>query len=279
MKKSTFLTFLISLVFVAVQAQISETSTPNLDIPDGDLANPATDIITISNATSDPVTDVTVAVRINHTWIGDLAITLTAPDGTVAELLMNPGTLDGTMFGCSQNNINAIFTDAGASVVEGACQSSAWDEATGNPGEETYAISGDWQANTQDGTAVDLSATFSTITDINGDWTLTVSDKANQDNGDLEEWTVNIFGPTLGLSEASIADFKVFPNPAQNTLNVRAGNTIDAIQVYNLIGQEVLRDNPSTSERQINISNLQRGIYIVQVTVEEVTETIRLIKR
>jgi len=279
MKKTTFLTLLISLLFVAVQAQISETSTPNLDIPDGDLANPATDIITISNATSDPVTDVTVDVRINHTWIGDLAITLTAPDGTVAELLMNPGTLDGTGFGCSFNNINATFTDAGAGSVEGECQASEWDEATDNPGEETYAISGDWQANAQDGTVVDLSATFSTITDINGDWTLTVSDKANFDNGDLEEWTVNIFGPTLGLNEVSIADFKVFPNPAQNTLNVRAGNTIDAIQVYNLIGQEVLRDAPVANERTLDISNLQTGAYFVKVTVDGVQKTTRIIKQ
>ena len=60
---------------------------------------------------------------------------------------------------------------------------------------------------------------------------------------------------------------------------MRAENTIESIQVYNLIGQEVLRDTPLTNARLLDISNLQTGAYFVKVSVDGVQETTRIIKQ
>ena len=80
------------------------TSTPNLGIPDdgymGTLASMASDTI---NASALPVghvvTDITVEMAINHSWIGDLTVKLRSPDQTVLTILNRPASTapdDGT---------------------------------------------------------------------------------------------------------------------------------------------------------------------------------------
>lgn len=61
----------------------------------------------------------------------------------------------------------------------------------------------------------------------------------------------------------------LYPNPANKELNISAeGFTIDEITIYTLTGQQVMQ------ERSVNgildISRLQPGMYIVEVTVENV---------
>ncbi|MGV6831322.1 MAG: proprotein convertase P-domain-containing protein [bacterium] len=267
MKKTTLLTFLFSICLFCAQAQISITSDPdpNADIPDAITSHTEPGIldndIVIGNNTGDIITDVTVDVVITHSWVGDLILTLESPAGTTVQLMARPGTEpnDGPGFGCSEDNVDATFSDAGTDgPSEAACDVGVGVVGSFTPYEPLSAFDGETAG---------------------GTWTLTVEDYGAGDLGTLDSWTLNISGPTLGTGDNEIVDFKVFPNPAQNTLNVRAGNTIDAIQVYNLIGQEVLRDTPSTNERTLDISNLQTGAYFVKVTVDGIQETTRIIKQ
>lgn len=69
-----------------------------------------TDTITIS----DPVDLewVEVDINVDHSWIGDLEITLTSPDGTVSTLVDRPGVTSGNQFGTSQDDIRFVLTSA-----------------------------------------------------------------------------------------------------------------------------------------------------------------------
>ena len=59
----------------------------------------------------------------------------------------------------------------------------------------------------------------------------------------------------------------IYPNPAHQELNISTeGHTIDEVMIYTLKGQQVLRDRPV--DGTIDISHLQSGMYIVEVTVE-----------
>jgi hypothetical protein len=61
---------------------------------------------------------------------------------------------------------------------------------------------------------------------------------------------------------------KVYPNPAQDLLNVHlnGGQEFETLLVYNLTGQVVYQmTGLKTNRAQINVSNLQDGLYIVSI--------------
>ncbi|WP_452221021.1 T9SS type A sorting domain-containing protein [Lacinutrix salivirga] len=72
--------------------------------------------------------------------------------------------------------------------------------------------------------------------------------------------------------------FSYYPNPVNNTLSLQSQKEISNVAVFNMLGQEVLRNAPNTVNNDVDMSNLQSGAYFVQVTISGTTETIRVIK-
>ena len=73
------------------------------------------------------------------------------------------------------------------------------------------------------------------------------------------------FEEGLPLSEDLL---KVFPNPANNYINVHLNglNDFEKVAVHNLMGQEVIRiENMLTNRTQLDISKLHNGFYILSV--------------
>jgi len=83
---------------------------------------------------------------------------------------------------------------------------------------------------------------------------------------------------TSGIADAIVEGFKMYPNPVENTLHLSAVNTIDALSVYNMLGQEVLQSTPSTTEVALDMSSLPTGTYIVKVQAGEQIGSYSLIK-
>ena len=73
----------------------------------------------------------------------------------------------------------------------------------------------------------------------------------------------------LNISNLSNENFhtsfslSVYPNPAQNILNIQTAETIKEINVYDILGKKVAVSQVSTNS--IDFSNLAQGIYIVKV--------------
>ncbi|WP_397362510.1 T9SS type A sorting domain-containing protein [Olleya sp. R77988] len=76
----------------------------------------------------------------------------------------------------------------------------------------------------------------------------------------------------------SNALFSYYPNPVNNTLTLKAEKKISNISVYNMIGQEVYKNIPNSVNNILDMSNLQSGAYFVKVTIDNVTETVKVIK-
>jgi hypothetical protein len=68
----------------------------------------------------------------------------------------------------------------------------------------------------------------------------------------------------------------MYPNPTQTTLNISSKTTIDKIIVTDLTGKKVLDQNQNTT--QVNVQNLAKGIYILEVYMGEDKETRKFIK-
>ena len=75
------------------------------------------------------------------------------------------------------------------------------------------------------------------------------------------------------------AAFTYYPNPVKNTLTLNAQNTIENVIVFNMLGQVVLKAIPNTITSDLDTSSLQTGTYFVQVTIANVTKTVRVIKQ
>ncbi|WP_369995739.1 T9SS type A sorting domain-containing protein [Winogradskyella sp.] len=100
-------------------------------------------------------------------------------------------------------------------------------------------------------------------------------------NNDLKG-TFNIcaWTPTgLSIDDDTLSSFTYYPNPVKNTLTLNAQNTIENVTLYNMLGQEVLRATPNTINSEVDMSSLSNGSYFVQVTIANITKTIRVIKQ
>ena len=162
---------------VASQIGQSGTVTPNetLPLPITDN-NPAGVTSTITVAEDITLTDLEVGVEIDHTWVGDVFISLTSPGGTTVTLLDRPG-VPGSTFGCSDNDMDVVFSDAASVNPETTCNATTpWLTGPVLPASPLSAFDGE-----------------STV----GTWTLTVSDNAGGDTGQIVNWSLI---PTPGFS-------------------------------------------------------------------------------
>ena len=82
----------------------------------------------------------------------------------------------------------------------------------------------------------------------------------------------------LATDTFSSTNFKSFPNPVQNVLNLSYDKNITSISVMNLLGQVVLTNNFENKEAKIDMTTLTTGTYMVKVTSENEVKTIKVIK-
>lgn len=83
----------------------------------------------------------------------------------------------------------------------------------------------------------------------------------------------------LSADEFTTSNFSIYPSVADATIQISAENSIDEIAMYNVIGQEVLRQDIGTTQTTINISSLTKGVYFVKVSVNGATAVKRIIKK
>ncbi len=73
--------------------------------------------------------------------------------------------------------------------------------------------------------------------------------------------------------------FSYYPNPVTDVLNLSYNQTITKVSVYNLLGQEVIAKSINTNIGQVDMSNLANGTYVVRVTADNQTKTIKVLKQ
>jgi hypothetical protein len=102
---------------------------------------------------------------------------------------------------------------------------------------------------------------------------------------------VNCFGTTAGpvwsfttglalsVEENQLEIFSAYPNPTSNVLNIKTTKEIDNFTVFNLLGQNVATYSKNDiSNDSIDLSELSKGLYLVKISAEGTTQTIRVAK-
>ncbi len=160
------------------------TSSPGALIDD---LNDPMDTITVAGTGPMVLSDINVIIAIDHTFLGDLDITLTSPSGTVVNVMFDQ---------CLGNdNINAEFDDEAANPI-----------VCGTPTIGTFT--------TPSGNLADFyGETF------DGDWILSVVDDAGGDDGVLLQWCLvpTLVTPTACAITELTAGAQRACSPATNT--------------------------------------------------------------
>lgn len=124
-------------------------------------------------------------------------------------------------------------------------------------------------------TATGLISGTPTVVSPATDYTITAS---NPDGESLFTISITVENE-LGLTGAEMSRLAVYPNPATETLSIATLGIIPEIEIYNLLGQKLLKKTNLKSEEKINISSLANGWYLIQATVGNATKTGKFLKQ
>ncbi len=103
-------------------------------------------------------------------------------------------------------------------------------------------------------------------------------------------WSVNYTGgiggkvqlvySNLGTSDSEFSNFKFsyYPNPTKSQLNISANKEISKVELFNLLGQKVQSSTVNATQKQLNLSNLQKGFYLMNVTIDNAKKSFKIIK-
>lgn len=251
----------------------------------------ASDSITVTEPTALAVS----ATSTNITCYGaaDGAVDLTVAGGTAPyNYAWDDGSSTEDLTGLSAGNYQVTVTDAGgctgnafASITEPTALSVSSGTVTdvsvagGADGAIDMTVSG--------GTAPYVyswsnSATTEDISNLAaGNYTLTVTDA----NGCTATQVVTVADGAVAISETiSEAVFNVFPNPNNGKFTIMANNLPNEeclIEVRNVIGQliysETLSENTVTFNKEISLSNKERGVYFIGLISESGSRTEKLV--
>ncbi len=212
---------------------------------------------TITSTINVPVTGVINNVKVvnlagTHSWINDLTVTLTSPQGTNVILwdqICN-----------NENDFNVNFDDA-ATLTTLPCPPI---------GGGTYQPQGS------------LASLIGE--NANGTWTLTIVDNANADGGSLNSWGLDICinSTVTGISLLDeLNKVLLYPNPVNNILTVDLPNTsaVKQLILTDVSGRTVYQlDKISSNKLQINLTNFSNGLYLLKLKSATTSKIFKVIK-
>ena len=86
--------------------------------------------------------------------------------------------------------------------------------------------------------------------------------------------------PDVGLIEYTESAFTVYPNPTEDMLTIAGDAQIDAVLLRDVLGAVVRQlDTPFSNQVTIDVADLTKGVYFVEVRVGDVINVSRVIKK
>ncbi|HEX8270879.1 MAG TPA: T9SS type A sorting domain-containing protein [Flavobacterium sp.] len=97
-------------------------------------------------------------------------------------------------------------------------------------------------------------------------------------NDGMGAFGISAYDASLASASFDNANFSFYPNPVKDVLNLSYTENISNVSVFNLLGQEVVTRSINATTGQVDMSRLASGTYLVKVTADQQTNTIKVIK-
>jgi len=82
----------------------------------------------------------------------------------------------------------------------------------------------------------------------------------------------------LGSEDVNLSNFQFAPNPASSRIELRAASMIEEVQVYGILGQQLLSASIGSLSGVLDISTLADGTYLLTVQIDGQKGTYHFIK-
>jgi gliding motility-associated-like protein len=214
----------ISINPVDLGFQTGATLSDSLALPDGNGTSYSTSVSFNNFGPGQLLTDVNdlinISMNIEHSWLGDLEITLTAPNG--AEVILHE------------------FNTVNNEVFLGEPDPSDFDDQFGLGYDYTWSSQGvdTWAEFVNNNNVTTLPAgdyspfeSFDALlgTPLNGQWTITVTDNLELDNGFIFNWGINFASDLFPLVETFSPQLVNYTWLDQSIINYLDQDSISAI--------------------------------------------------
>jgi hypothetical protein len=86
-------------------------------------------------------------------------------------------------------------------------------------------------------------------------------------------------GYSLGIEDEQIFDFKCYPNPVENQINLKTSGFVDdlVIRIYDNIGKVVFKENWNNNnfngEKTLPFTGFEHGVYFINVSSKHHNKT------
>jgi hypothetical protein len=89
--------------------------------------------------------------------------------------------------------------------------------------------------------------------------------------------TITITFPAVGLNDLTNGSLSLYPNPANEVVNIVSTSDIKTIEVLNYIGQTIYtNNNVNLMKAQLNTTSFKAGVYFVKVTTTSGIKTTKI---
>lgn len=126
----------------------------------------------------------------------------------------------------------------------------------------------------------ELETTTISNINISGDVTVILNNPTStSDRVMFEDLSWTCADTTLNKGNFNLNQIKIYPNPVRgNNINISTNTNLN-FNIYNLLGEKVQQGTVSSVKPFINIANIDRGVYILQLSSGLKTITKRIIKQ
>ena len=73
----------------------------------------------------------------------------------------------------------------------------------------------------------------------------------------------------VSVENIDLNNIKVFPNPSLGTVYIQSNNIVNSISVYNIQGKLLKTHSPNSSDININLESLEKGLYLLQLNTNK----------
>lgn len=84
-----------------------------------------------------------------------------------------------------------------------------------------------------------------------------------------------IYADSPSAIEENMNELSIYPNPANNLLNIQSSTQIQSVEVLNIQGQLVIKEG---NVNQINVSNLTNGVYMIRIATDNGVKVQKFVK-
>lgn len=106
-----------------------------------------------------------------------------------------------------------------------------------------------------------------------------INGKSNFFIGDNKDFGIYVIDQqTLSTSDFNVSKLSFYPNPVKDVLNINYNASIEKVEIYSVLGQLLLTEKHNVDSIKMNLSHLNKGVYIATIYSNGEKSSVKILK-